>query len=134
MISTKQQKRANFALEMIEKYKINETDKSFFVSMPNLILSNGLGQTIAYLASKKNMEDRLKAYKILMTYLCLRYDRFKGLDKNIDVKNITNQDLKFLKCFTECSQTEYVKMQEDVLRMLEWLKQYSRALCIKKGE
>ena len=53
-----QQERAKFAIEQLEKISINQViDKdtaTFIVGMPNMILSNGIGQTMAFLLAKND--------------------------------------------------------------------------------
>lgn len=120
-IQTKQQKRAEFALKELEEFKgkgVPSNYATFIVGMPNMILSNGLGQTLAFLKAKSSKEERSFVFKVLKTYLCNEYSSAfqKGLD-----------DFPFLKKLNELDQSEYIEMQEEVLRMLEWLKRYARA-------
>lgn len=121
-MQTKQQKRAEFALEKINNQTINDTYANFIVGMPTMILSNGLGQTMAFLAATmdKKAERRFVFYTI-KEYL------------NINYPNFTNTDNKysFLQEFTEIAQNEYIKIQDDILRMLEWLKRYARAFQVQ---
>lgn len=120
-IKTKQQKRADFALSQLKaKVSKNEITKelaNFIVGMPNMILSNGLGQSLAFLKAKSSKKEREFVFNVIKTYLQNEY-------KNI----FTQQDnFEFLAKLNDISQIEYIKMQEEVLRMLEWLKRYARA-------
>ena len=56
-------------------------------------------------------------------YLCQNYANVFGVFKQDDAQS----DYDFLKKFNEVSQNDYIKMQDEVLRMLEWLKRYARA-------
>lgn len=120
-IQTKQQKRAEFALNALNEFKItglpSET-ATFIVGMPNMILSNGLGQSLAFLKAKSSKKERNFVFNVLKKYLCEEYS--SEFSKEPD-------DYSFLKKLNELDQAQYIKMQEEVLRMLEWLKRYARA-------
>lgn len=127
-IQTKQQKRAAFALnELKDKVEKNQVDSklaTFIVGMPNMILSNGIGQSMAFLMAKmKNKPERLFVFLTIKKYLCENYKNTFGDFKKDDIQN----DYDFLKKFNDIPQNEYIKMQDEVLRMLEWLKRYARA-------
>lgn len=120
-IQTKQQQRAEFALEEVKNLMTNGLveDKlsKLIVSMPNMILSNGLGQTLAFLISKddgKNPKEK-KVFEILKKYLS---------------KDLS--DFDFLYSINQMSAEDYRDKQTEVLKMLEWLKHYARAFAEKK--
>lgn len=120
-METKQQQRAAFALEELKDYKTKGVPKEysqFIVSMPNMILSNGLGQTLAFLKAKSSKEERNFVFSVLKKYLLEEYKS--------DFTNVQD-DFSFLEKINSISQSKYIKMQEEVLRMLEWLKRYARA-------
>ena len=131
MVKTKQQKRAEFALETLKQIspnlKIDKKLSTFIVGMPTMILSNGLGQTMAYLMAKKDKEDRKETFYIINKYLCATRENIFG-KYNRSPEGAFNCLMKF----TEINQKEYVEIQEDVLRMLEWLKRYARAFSEDK--
>jgi CRISPR-associated protein Cmr5 len=119
-IQTKQQKRAEFALRELSQYKIGGVPSghaTFIVGMPNMILSNGLGQTLAFLKAKSSKEERDFVFNVLKKYIQQEFSTFSN----------TNDDFSFLEKLNSISQSEYIKIQEEVLRMLEWLKRYARA-------
>jgi len=127
-IQTKQQKRAKFALdELKDKVEKNQVDSklaTFIVGMPNMILSNGIGQSMAFLMAKaKKKPEREFVFYTIKKYLCQNYRSIFGEFKKDDMQN----DYEFLKKFNEVSQDDYIKMQDEVLHMLEWLKRYARA-------
>ena len=71
-IQTKQQKRAEFALKSLDKYKdsgVPSGHATFIVGMPNMILSNGLGQSLAFLKAKSSKKEREFVFGILKSYL-----------------------------------------------------------------
>lgn len=120
-METKQQQRAAFALKALEKFKeigVKKDYSQFIVGMPNMILSNGLGQTLAFLKAKSSKEERNFVFSVLKKYLLEEYKS--------DFTNVQD-DFSFLEKINSISQSKYIKMQEEVLRMLEWLKRYARA-------
>ena len=121
VIQTKQQQRAEFALKSLEEFKgsgVKKEYSQFIVGMPNMILSNGLGQSLAFLKAKSSKKERAFVFKVLKDYLQKEYySDFEGV----------SDDFEFLGKINSISQSTYIKMQEEVLKMLEWLKRYARA-------
>ena len=115
-----QQERAKFAIEQLEKISINQViDKdtaTFIVGMPNMILSNGIGQTLAFLLAKTDKEK--KVYRILKNWICKKYANLGFTDKS---------DMDFIKTFCTLKQDKYLEIQRECLRLCEWLKRYARA-------
>lgn len=115
-----QQERAKFAIEQLEKISINQViDKdtaTFIVGMPNMILSNGIGQTMAFLLAKTDKEK--KVYRILKNWICKKYANLGFTDKS---------DMDFIKTFCTLKQDKYLEIQRECLRLCEWLKRYARA-------
>ena len=125
---TKQQKRAEFALEKVQKFMQNSTQlvpeklATKIVGMPNMILSNGLGQILAFLLSKKSDEEG-KIFDVLRDYL-------QGDLVNIPILQNKN-NIDFLRELKKLDFKVYLKAQNEVLLMLEWLKRYGRAFSSK---
>lgn len=142
-IQTKQQKRAKFALtELEDKVRNNQIDSklaTLIVGMPNMILSNGIGQSMAFLmakAAKKNKKNEKQnpehefVFLTIKKYLCENFKSTFGefkKDAGQDEKEIAQNNYDFLRKFNDVSQGEYIEMQNETLRMLEWLKRYARA-------
>lgn len=126
MIQTKQQQRASFALEKIESLsnngKINSDLATFIVGMPNMILSNGLGQTLAFLLSKGNTKGE-KGAKQMKIFLALK----EWLEKSFEADFPKSDNMAFLKQLNVISQQKYLNAQNECLRLVEWLKRYARA-------
>lgn len=121
-METKQQQRAAFALSEVKLLMKNDfvEDKlsKLIVSMPNMILSNGLGQSLSFLISKddgKNPKE-VKVFNIIKKYM--------GNEKQ--------NDFEFLMTINTMDASIYRKKQTEVLKMLEWLKHYARAFAEKK--
>lgn len=123
-VQTKQQKRAEFALKYLEELENFKTSgvssdyATFIVGMPNMILSNGLGQSLAFLKAKSAKKEREFVFKVLKKYICGEFS--SDFPSQAD-------DFSFLKKLNEIDQAKYIQIQEEVLRMLEWLKRYARA-------
>ena len=115
-----QQERAKFAIEQLEKISSNQViDKdiaTFIVGMPNMILSNGIGQTMAFLLAKTDKEK--KVYRILKNWICKKYANLGFTDKS---------DMDFIKTFCTLKQDKYLEIQRECPRLCEWLKRYARA-------
>ena len=68
--------------------------------------------------SKSSKEERNFVFSVLKKYLLEEYKS--------DFTNVQD-DFSFLEKINSIPQSKYIKMQEEVLRMLEWLKRYARA-------
>lgn len=135
-LQTKQQKRAEFALEEVKRIiesssnnLVPEKITKKIIGMPNMILSNGLGQTLVFLLSKRNngkleekQPEEVVVFNILKNFFS-RKDICKLFEK-IDISS----DIKLLGTVnSELDSENYIKIQDETLRMLEWLKRYARA-------
>jgi CRISPR-associated protein Cmr5 len=118
---TKEQQRAAFALKRVEqdfKIPVDKDTANFVVGAPTMILTNGLGQTLAFLLSKQASDKHKKTFTIIKTWL--GQQRIDGLAANGD-------DLAFLTQFAALEQKDYLRAQREALAMLQWLKRYVRA-------
>ena len=121
---TKQQKRAKFALENLpmENNKVNHKLSQFIIGMPNMILSNGIGQTFAFVLSKQAKNGDEKKYG--QTFDILK----KWLEETMPGEfGGTKNNIEFLGKFNSINQAKYIQSQEECLRLVEWLKRYARA-------
>ncbi len=125
MIS-KEQQRAEFALARIQEAmtsgsgRVPEDFANFIVGTPTMILQNGLGQTMAFLLSKcKGRED--VADKHFFT--------FRAIARWCERENsqIQSRPMDFLQAVTQLHQGQYLTLQEEALKMLQWLKRYAKA-------
>jgi len=124
MIS-KEQQRSKFALDRIEKAiqsngKISDEFASFIAGTPTMILQNGFGQTMAFLLSKcKGIFNAQEKYYFTFESIARWCER--------ENQNVTSNPLPFLKKISELKQAEYLSLQEETLKMLQWLKRYAKA-------
>ena len=119
-IETMQQKRAKFALEALKNEEISKDLANFIVGTPTMLLSNGLGQTMAFLMAKMDKKERKFVFDVIKEYLCKNYEDY-----------FTSQDDKeFMMQFHNIDFYKQIEMQNEILKMPEWLKRYARALKI----
>ncbi|MCK9521798.1 MAG: type III-B CRISPR module-associated protein Cmr5 [Proteobacteria bacterium] len=127
-MQTREQKRSQFALEKtkeIEKnIKLDKETANFLVGLPTLVLTNGLGQSLAFLLSKQDDKRHQTGFDVIRSWLNKVFPKLFG-----DIK--TRRDL--LSKLTVLSSGEYVTAQSEVLQMLNWLKRYARAFEEKKS-
>ncbi|MCK5680262.1 type III-B CRISPR module-associated protein Cmr5 [bacterium] len=124
---TTAQQRAAFSLGQLEKLPCKREDfKNFAAGLPSMILQNGFGQALAFLAAKGSKEQsgqiRFKtedkhyaALKIILAWL-------------VDRKLLTSEDeKKQIMQISNMEQMTYLRAQRETLAMLEWLKRYANA-------
>lgn len=125
MIQTLSQKRAKFALEEINNIYDKTKYCSFLAGVPSAILQNGLLQLMSFYYSKgkDNKGKDNKEYEVLKIIV-------KWLYQNKLIKE-TNEYI-FIKELCLKNLLELYVIQEEVVKLCEWLKRYSKALG--KGE
>ena len=127
---TVQQQRAAFALNEISKIaeknkgKISAELASFIVGMPTIIWAKGIGQTFAFLLSK-GKEKQQTTFDIMKKWI---------IQKKPDIFSQELDNMQFLQTFNSISQHQYLEIQHEELRLLEWLKRYARAFEDKTSD
>ncbi len=127
MKTTLAQQRAAFSLEQLENLQCKRDDfKSFAAGLPSMILQNGFGQALAFLAAKGSKEQagqikfktEDKHYAALEIILAWLVDRklLAAADEKEQIMQISKME-----------QTDYLRAQRETLAMLEWLKRYANA-------
>jgi CRISPR-associated protein Cmr5 len=133
-IITKLEKgRAEFAYRCVEKaieiFKDNSKKqkeyKSYARKIPTMILSNGLGQTLAFVKAKS---EKGNAYDLI----------YKQLTEYIESENtirITPEDKKELiekndlvEWVISCDSSKYRYITQEILAFLNWLKRFAEGL------
>ncbi|MCC7201904.1 MAG: type III-B CRISPR module-associated protein Cmr5 [Nitrospirae bacterium] len=121
MIKSKEQERAKKAWELANSVSVGIIDKysSLAKSAPVMILTNGLGQTLAFFISKSNGKNE---YTLLYRHIN------EWLDDNISwtPNNEIGNDL-IEKVINEKSQI-YRMVTEETLAFLSWIKRFATAL------
>ncbi|MBW1973516.1 MAG: type III-B CRISPR module-associated protein Cmr5 [Deltaproteobacteria bacterium] len=115
------QQRAKYALNKLKDIKNNE-QKDYTQNVkgiPAMILQNGLGQALAFLASRtKTEENKGIVYKKIKDHIGEWVkDRIYRDQKNKDI----------LRCITEGTAREYLEAQREALEILSWLKRFAEA-------
>jgi CRISPR-associated protein Cmr5 len=124
---TTQQKRATDAYNKVEQIKALRDDKikkeygSLVRGLPAMILTDGLGQALAFLLAKAKEETNAHsyAYKHLSSWVC-------------SWAGHANQDL--LELVLSKSTSEYRQYTNESLAYLHWLKRFVEAANLKSDE
>jgi len=121
-LRTQEQQRAALAwaqiLEVSLEPEVAKKYNSYVKSATSLILTNGLGQTLAFYSSKSgNDKPEKRAYAALLRHLTARIDQ---------VMQVPGNDL--LKAITEnFNSAEYRRATNEALAYLLWLKRFADA-------
>jgi len=121
--------RAEFAyscaLEACEKSnKLKKDYRSYARKIPQMIFTNGLGQAMAFVCSKKKTGDAYDLiYKQISSYMESPY--VSGIRKP------SNEDLTRWVVSLDSYQYRYV--EEEILAFLNWLRRFAEGL-IEEGE
>lgn len=116
MRQTLSQQRAAKALELLSRIE-EKGDKrrefsQFCKSFPTMVLKNGLGQSLAFIKAKQKDKRYVLIYDTLNAWL-------------VEELKLINKDI-FLEIH-EMSAQEYMRIQTESLRFLEWIKRYENA-------
>ena len=145
---TLEQTRAKFAYKCVEKIANDSQDtipkkkfKGLVKKTPTYILTNGLGNTLAFLFSKGNKEHLALAY-IIGKYLFSENEYtakiFNGprniFDNELSQFVNDNNELKFqlrdilFRNLVFKNTEKYILATEETLRLLNWLKRFVEAM------
>lgn len=111
------QKRAEYALNSVISCNCKDKFKPFSAGAPSMILKNGLGQTFAFWKSKGKEEHNLML-KIIRKWIVEECKYAEG-----------DNDTSFIKFLASepCGQSGYLKVQQETLKLLEWVKRFANA-------
>lgn len=128
MITTKEQERAKKAWELVSTVQANVIDDyaSLAKSAPVRILTNGLGQTLAFFISKK----KSKEYSLLYNHL---NEWLSDSDNVVWTPNEDIDDTLIERVINEKSQG-YRMATEEALAFLAWVKRFATALSKDGGQ
>ena len=119
-MNNKEQARSKFALKQLKGKLIDEDFANFIVGTPTMILQNGFGQTMAFLLSKcKGKPDDPNKYSFT-------FKAIAGWSSHENDK-VPSKPFEFFEAVSQLAQDEYLTLQEESLKMLQWLKRYARA-------
>jgi len=123
------QQRAKFCLEQLENLSCSREEfKNFSAGLPAMILQNGFGQALAFLAAKGSKEDK-KTKKIIFMKNDKHYAAFTIICEWLCLQKILSGDdeIEKLTRVSSLEQADYLHAQRETLAMLEWLKRYANA-------
>jgi len=127
------QKRAKHALdkvnEIIDKHANlnNKNFKSFAAGAPTIILQNGLGQALAFWASKMKVDKKNRQWNNEKYILDVIKSWFASSENPLKFIEATTDEKSFITSLLDKDQADYIKIQKETLAMLEWFKRYANA-------
>jgi CRISPR-associated protein Cmr5 len=118
-MNTIAQTRSKFALEELKKLKpVKPADQEKFkklsAGLPAMILQNGLGHSLAFLLAKGKGEHTI-AFEMIAAWL-----KNQGIVKDDSYGKVVAE-------LSTIPQADYLRGQEEALRVLEWVKRYANA-------
>ena len=116
-----EQKRAKLAWDFIQEIKnMHNNDQKDFKSairkLPAMLLTSGLGQTVAFHLSKGKDKPH---YKIIENVA-------KALEKLTKIYDIGDAD-SFIKKISNCNHETYIILANEALKYITWLKRFAEA-------
>jgi len=112
--------------------------KSYVKKLPSMIISNGLGQTIAFVFSKRKKEKDNKkpgteqnpknAYDLIYKQLT---DYLKS--ESTARINMSQDKNELIEWVISLSSTEYRYVTEEILAFLKWLKRFAEGMIEEEG-
>ncbi|MCW3996681.1 MAG: type III-B CRISPR module-associated protein Cmr5 [Candidatus Bathyarchaeota archaeon] len=124
MLRTLEQDRANNAWNCIKKVKsLNEEQiekryKSFVNKSSALVLTNGLGNTLAFYRSKyEGNSPEAQAYKILYTHI----------DEWLKKQSLIDQDVTQWIFSEKTTSLDVIRATKEILAFVSWLKRFAAA-------
>lgn len=128
MSRTIEQKRAAFALKMVQEFRGDNDKMSTHVNKtPIRILNNGLGQALAFLQADnegKTGRDRKESGKL---YDWLQEWLSGATDGDHPCRVYQNGNPNLIGQLMAGSRDDYMRAQEDVLALFTWLKKLASA-------
>lgn len=128
---TKGQERAKFAHEKVKQALKTlgsgsaKEFASFVAGLPAMILQNGLGHTLCFLLAKDQSKRNTKhwfAFEAITSWL----------EKDRLISSNPTSPTEAIKELTEKEALEYMVIQEEALRFLEWFKVMSK-MFVEEG-
>ena len=130
-MKTLEQERSNYAFECVSKIKGKpfEKDASSLISkFGTLILTNGLGNTLAFLFAK-GKDHHLEVIVIISNWLFRQEEPgFKRDNVKVRIEEIMK------KLVLDATVEQYMYYTEETLRLVNWLRRFSDAMLESGGE
>ncbi len=108
-------------LKVFEEYKKNkENYLSYARKIPTMILSNGLGQTLAFVKAKAKDGN---AYELLYAQLT----EYMKSDSAVKIKMLPDKN-ELIEWVISCDSKEYRWITQELLAFLKWLKRFAEGM------
>jgi len=133
-MKTLEQERSNYAFKCVSKIKGEpfEKDASSLISkLGTLILTNGLGNTLAFLFAK-GKDHHLEVIVIISNWLFMQEGQKEPGFKRDNVKVKIEEIMRNL--VLDASVEQYMYYTEETLRLVNWLRRFSDAMLESGGE
>jgi CRISPR-associated protein Cmr5 len=135
MNQTLEQIRSKYAFEKIKEVKGSNFEKEFsslISKLASLILTNGLGNTLAFLFAK-GKDQHLRAIYILSDWLINQSPLGSKKLQDLNAENVKEKAQSILENLVlKASVEEYMFYTEESLRLINWLRRYSDAMLEKE--
>jgi CRISPR-associated protein Cmr5 len=113
-LSEEEKKVINFYKNLLKNYR------SYVKKIPTMILSNGLGQTLAFIKAKSKKE---KAYDLIYKQLT----EYMKSDHTARIK-MPQEKNELLEWVISCDSSTYRYITQEILAFLNWLKRFAEGL------
>ncbi len=130
-MKTLEQERSNYAFKCVSKIKGEPFEKeasSLISKLGTLILTNGLGNTLAFLFAK-GKDHHLEVIVIISNWLLRQGEKYYTRD---NVKVRIEKIMK--KLVLDATVEQYMYYTEETLRLVNWLRRFSDAMLESGGE
>jgi CRISPR-associated protein, Cmr5 family len=133
-MKTLEQERSSYAFECISKIKGKNFEKdasSLIAKLGTLILTNGLGNTLAFLFSKAK-DHHLETIVIISNWLY----KLEGQNKQVNSGNVKEKEKieQIMNDFVLDDVEKYMYYTDETLRLINWLRRFSDAMLESGGE
>jgi len=146
-MKTLEQERSNYAFECISEIKGKDFEKdasSLIAKLGTLILTNGLGNTLAFLFSKANskanqnhhLETKPKNHHLEIIVIMSNWlYKLEGQNKEVNSSNVKEKIDQIMGDFVLNVDVEkYMYYTDEALRLINWLRRFSDAMLESGGE
>ncbi len=122
-----EQQEAMYALQSVKKVREEDTSEDYFIQvkrLPAMVLTNGLGHSLAFLRSKAaNKSADKSGHRAL-------FDDIAGWLQEIEVYPSEGEIMEHI---MKGSMNKYLEAQSHVMRLLTWLVRFANAY-LESGE
>jgi len=137
-MKTLEQERGNYAFECISEIKGKDFEKdasSLIAKLGTLILTNGLGNTLAFLFSKANSKANKNHHLEIIVIISNWLYKLKGQNKEVNSSNVKEEIDQIMGDFVlDVDVEKYMYYTDETLRLINWLRRFSDAMLESGGE